>query len=216
MLGCAVVTPTKKERSRIRRTANLGKLVRDKIPTRIAERREFELTRQIPVSLMKGFLVSKLLEEALEVREAVGPEQKREELADLYEVVRALAKSEGFDVSEIEKAADRKREKVGGFEQGLVLLQTGITAQDRSSLGDVDRAIGQVLADQTSDDTIELPFSFFGFMEFDQPRSILFEHFGVRMDISLRPDRIELRVVRSSEQLGLALDAPISDTSELI
>jgi predicted house-cleaning noncanonical NTP pyrophosphatase (MazG superfamily) len=115
MLGCAVVTPTKKERSRIRRTANLGKLVRDKIPTRIAERREFEITRQIPVSLMKGFLVSKLLEEALEVREAVGSDQKREELADLYEVVRALAKSEGFEVAEIEQAADRKREKVAPF-----------------------------------------------------------------------------------------------------
>jgi hypothetical protein len=73
-----------------------------------------------------------------------------------------------------------------------------------------------VLADQTSDDTIELPFSFFGFMEFDQPRSILFEHFGVRIDVSLRSDRIELRIVRSSEQLGLALDAPMSGQSGLI
>ncbi len=210
MRGCAVVTPTEKGRSRIRHSANLGKLVRDKIPSRIAERREHEVTRKIPVSLMKGFLVSKLFEEALEVRDAVGHDQKMEELADLYEVVRAMAKSEGIELPEIERAADRKREKVGGFEQGLILLQTGITTSDRNPLADLDRAIGQVLANRTSDDTVELPFSFFGFMEFDQPRSILFEQFRIRVDVSLRPDRIELRIVRSSEQLGLPLDEPMS------
>lgn len=209
MLGCAVVTPSEKERSRIRRTSNLGKLVRDKIPERIAQRRELEITRQIPVDLMKGFLISKLLEEALEVRSASGPDQKREELADLFEVFRAMAKSEGLALDDIKTAADSKREKVGGFEQGLILLQTGIASVSRSSAADLDRTVGQVLGEQTSYDTLELPFSFFGFMEFDHPRSILFEDFGIRVDLSLRPDRIELRIVRSSEQLGLPLDMGI-------
>lgn len=209
IIGCAVVTPSKKERSRIRRTANLGKLVRDKIPTRIAARQEFEVTKQVPSALIKGFLISKLLEEALEVREASGTEQKREELADLFEVVRALARSDGFELSEIEVAANSKREKAGGFEQGLVLIQTGITSAERNATIDPERLFGQVLADQTADDTVELPFSFFGFMEIDQPRSILFEHFGIRVDFVLRPDRIELRVVKSSEQLALELDASL-------
>jgi len=213
LIGCAVVTPSRKERSRIRRTANLGKLVRDKIPTRIAARQEFEVTKQVPASLIKGFLISKLLEEALETREAIGAQQKREELADLFEVVRALAKSEGFSLAEIEAAADGKREKAGGFEQGLVLLQTGIASGERSTSIDPERLFGQVLADQTADDTVELPFSFFGFMEIDQPRSILFEHFGIRVDVVLRPDRIELRVVRSSEQLALELDEPLPGAS---
>ncbi|MFI4933493.1 MAG: hypothetical protein ACHP7N_02650 [Caulobacterales bacterium] len=212
-LGCTVLTPTEKERSRVRRTASFGKLVRDKIPARIAERRELEATRQIPTSLVKGYLIAKLLEEALEVRGAIGPDQKLEELADLYEVVRAMAKAEGLVVPDVEAAADRKREKVGGFEQGLVLLQTGIATTEKGPLTELDRAVGQVLANQASDDTIELPFSFFGFMELDQPRSILFEHLGVRIDVSLRPDRIEFRVVRSSEQLGLPLDEPLT-TSE--
>lgn len=215
MLGCAVVTPTQKERSRIRRTANLGKLVRDKIPARIAERQELEVTRQVPVGLMKGFLISKLLEEAMEVRSAEGTEQKKEELADLFEVFRALVASEGQDLAEVERAADRKREKAGGFEQGLVLLQTGIAAAGRNPLADLDRALGQVLADQSSEDTVELPFSFFGFMEFDQPRSILLERLGIRVDVTLRPDRVELRFVRSSEQLGFALDEPLSTESEV-
>lgn len=207
---CVVVTPSEKERVRIRRTATLGKLVRDKIPSRIAERQELEVTRKIPLILMKGYLVSKLLEEVLELREAARPDQKKEELADIYEVFRALAKSENISVSKIVAAAKRKREKAGGFEDGLILLQTGIAAAERSSSTDLDRAIGQILAEQTAEDTIELPFSFFGFMEFDQPRSIIFEHFGIRVDISLRSDRIELRIVRASEQLGLPLDEPNS------
>jgi predicted house-cleaning noncanonical NTP pyrophosphatase (MazG superfamily) len=210
LIGCAVVTPSRKLRSRIRRTANLGKLVRDKIPTRIAARMEFEVTKQVPPALIKGFLISKLVEEALEVREARGPDHQREELADLFEVVRALAKANGFEMAEIEAAANGKREKVGGFEHGLVLLQTGITSGERNPHVDPERLFGHVLADQTAYDTVELPFSFFGFMEIDQPRSILFEHFGFRVDFVLRPDRIELRVVRSSEQLALALDEEIT------
>jgi predicted house-cleaning noncanonical NTP pyrophosphatase (MazG superfamily) len=209
-LGCTVVTPTEKERSRIRHAANLGKLVRDKIPARIAARHEHEITRQIPVNLIKGFLISKLLEEALEVRSAVALDQKKDELADLYEVYRAMVQYEGLTLPEIEQQADAKREKAGGFEQRLVLLQTGIAGSDRTSQTDFDHAIGRVLADQTSDDTFELPFSFFGFMELDQPRSILFDQFQMRVDVSLRPDRIEFRLVRSSEQLGLDLGQPMA------
>jgi hypothetical protein len=74
--GCTVVTRGDKERSRIRRTANFGKLVRDKIPGRIMQRQEAEITRKIPRELIKGFLTSKLLEEAMEVRSAEGQQKK--------------------------------------------------------------------------------------------------------------------------------------------
>lgn len=201
--GCVVVAASQKERSRIRRTANLGKLVRDKIPGRIAQRQEHEVTKKIPPKLMQGFLLGKLLEEALEVREATNPAEKQEELADLYEVVRALARLEGLDLDQVSATAEQKRQKAGGFEEGLVLLQTGIAASDRSAS---NGGLGQLLGDQTAEDTIEMPFSFFGFMEFDQPRSILLDQFGIRLDVTLRADRIEIRIVRSSEQLGLPLE----------
>jgi len=202
-LGCTIVTPSEKDHSRVRRTASLGKLVRDKIPARIAARHEVEITRQITGNLRMGFLISKLFEEALEVREAVEPSQKTEELADLFEVFRAIAKVEDVSLEIIEKAADQKKRKSGGFEEGLVLLQTGIAVSDRSSIADLERSIGDVLADQVSDDVAEIPFSFFGFMKIDQPRSVYFRRLNVRLDIVLRPDRIELKVVRSAEQLGL-------------
>jgi len=202
-MGCAIVTPTEKEHSRVRRAVNLGKLVRDKIPAKIAARHEVEITRRITGNLRKGFLISKLFEEALEVREATESAQKAEELADLFEVFRAIAKAEGVSLEAIREAADQKKEKSGGFEEGLVLLQTGIAVSDRSSIADLERGIGDVLAEQTSDEATEIPFSFFGFMKLDQPRSVYFEKLKVRLDIILRPDRLELKLVRIAEQLGL-------------
>ena len=178
-------------------------VVRDKVPDRIASRDEHEVTKQVPETLKKGFLLGKLLEEAIEVREASNKKQKREELADLYEVVRALIRAEGISLKAVELEAGVKREKAGGFEDGLVLLQTGIVPSERRT---GTEQFAQLLGDQTSEDTIELPFSFFGFMEVDQPRSMLLEQFGLRIDITLRTDRIVIRLVRSSEQLGLQLD----------
>jgi hypothetical protein len=46
-------------------------------------------------------------------------------------------------------------------------------------------------------------------MELDQTRSIYFETLGVRLDIVLRPDRLEVRLARGPEQLGLPLDGRI-------
>lgn len=203
-IGCTVVTPSEKEHARVRRTANLGKLVRDKIPGRIAERQEMRVTRRIEGELRKGFLISKLFEEALEVREAAEPAQKVEELADLFEVLRAIAKSESVSLQDIRKAADQKRRKAGGFEDGLVLLTTGIGTSERPAV-EYGRGMDDVLGGQATDDMAQIPFSFFGFMELDQPRSVYFDQFGIRLDLILRPDRLELRLARGSEQFSLPL-----------
>ncbi|HUB63153.1 MAG TPA: hypothetical protein VL996_01675 [Methylocella sp.] len=110
-----------------------------------------------------------MLEEALEVRNAQTPDEKRIELADLYEVVRALALAEGVSIEEIFAAADEKKTKIGGFDEGLVLLHTGILDRKRQTFPDSDRQLTQVLARKLSGSVYELPFTFFGFMEMDQP-----------------------------------------------
>lgn len=213
-LDCTVVALGEKERSRIRRSVTFGKLVRDKIPARISERQEAEITKKIPARLIKGFLTSKLVEEALEVREAETSEEKTIELADLYEVVRALAQAEGIPLSEVVEKADLKKRKAGGFEDGLVLIQTGILGQSREGIPDGERLATQVLARKISDDTFEIPFSFFGFMEIDQVRSLVFEDLGIRLDVVLKADRIELRLSREAEQFELPLDLTISGDVE--
>jgi predicted house-cleaning noncanonical NTP pyrophosphatase (MazG superfamily) len=212
--GCAVVARGEKEHSRVRRSTNFGKIVRDKIPARIVQRQEAEITRKVPDALKKRFLTSKLLEEALEFLNAQVPAEKRIELADLYEVVRGLAQTEGFSMEEIIASADEKRAKSGGFDEGLVLLQTAILGRDRDAIQGAERQLTQVLARKLSGSTYELPFTLFGFMELDQPRSIVFDDFGIRLHLTLKSDRIELKASREAEQLELPLDLIVSQDDE--
>jgi predicted house-cleaning noncanonical NTP pyrophosphatase (MazG superfamily) len=208
--GCVVIARGEKEHSRIRRNATFGKIVRDKIPARIARRKETGITVRVPGEFKKAFLTSKLLEEALEVRGADTPEEKRVELADLYEVLRALANTEQISMDDVVKAADEKREKSGGFDDGLVLMQTAILGRNKRGIPESEKHLTQVLARKIASDTFELPFTFFGFMELDQPRSLTFNAAGVRLHLTLKSDRLELRVTREAEQLELPLDFVVS------
>ncbi|MDO9426802.1 MAG: nucleoside triphosphate pyrophosphohydrolase [Methylobacterium sp.] len=213
--GCAVISPGEKEHSRARRSTVLGKLVRDKIPARITQRQEAEITRRLPSGSIKGFLLSKLLEEALEVRNAEDRSEKIIELADLYEVVLALIHAEGLSLGDVVAAADVKRAQAGGFEEGLVLMQTAILGRDRSTLQESTRTGTQVLGRKISEQEFEIPFTFFGFAEMDQPRSLTFGSLGIRLDLVLKADRIELRASKEAEQLDLPLDLTIGADSTL-
>ena len=68
-----------------------NKLVRDKIPEIIEENDEYSLTRILNDKEYEKALYDKLLEEANEVINANKKEETEEELADLLEVVRAIA-----------------------------------------------------------------------------------------------------------------------------
>ncbi|PBC23169.1 hypothetical protein CK226_08325 [Mesorhizobium sp. WSM4311] len=209
--GCVVIARGEKEHSRIRRNTTFGKIVRDKIPDRIARRKETGITQKVPQEFKKAFLTSKLLEEALEVRGADTPEEKRLELADLYEVLRALANTENIGMDEVVKAADEKKEKSGGFDDGLVLMQTAILGRNKRGIPESEKHLTQVLARKTANDTFELPFTFFGFMELDQPRSLTFDAAGVKLHLTLKSDRLEMRASREMEQLELPLDFVVSE-----
>lgn len=211
--GCTVVTPSQKEHSRIRRSMTFGKIVRDKIPNRIAQRQEAEITRAVPTQVAKGFLVSKVLEEALELRNATDRGAKVMELADLFEVIRALARADNIPVEEVISEAEGKRKKSGGFDDGLVLLQTGILGREREDILDHDRHSAQLLARRIAADAYEVPFTFFGFMEMNKVRSIVFDELGMRLDVMLKGDRIELRLSQEAEQLDLPLDLSLPGES---
>lgn len=216
--GCTVVTPGEKEHSRVRRPATFGKLVRDKIPDRIAARRESRTTLKLPDEMVKGFLIGKLIEEAMEVRHAETADDKASELADLYEVVRALAHAEKVSLKDIIIRADEKKKKAGGFGGGFVLLHTGIRGRDQRPPGKTPKTSrtakrkSQVLARKIAEDTYEIPFSFFGFMENGLKRSLMLEGVSARLDVTLRTDRIIISVVKNAEQLEFPLDLTIGPT----
>lgn len=69
-------------------------------------------------------LKDKLLEEAQEVFDAYGKEDKthlKEEIADVVEVIDAILYHNNITLEEVLAIRDAKKEKRGGFEKGLYL-----------------------------------------------------------------------------------------------
>jgi predicted house-cleaning noncanonical NTP pyrophosphatase (MazG superfamily) len=211
--GCTVIATSEKDYSRVRKLVPFGKIVRDKIPEKIASRKELEVTASVPSRTREAFLIGKILEEALEVRESKTPDEKRVELSDLLEIIRALAHANGFSLDDVIIAADKKRAKLGGFERGHVLLQTGIGAPGKTELQPSPN-VAQVLARSLGSDTKELPFTFFGFAELEQPRTLYFEEFGLSLELTLKSDRLVVRMLREPEQLELPLSLEVDPTKD--
>ena len=98
-----------------------NKLVRDKIPEIIEENDEYSLTRTLNDKEYEKALYDKLLEEANEVINANKKEETEEELADLLEVVRAIADFKNIDVSDVEKLRIRTVASLNEKMNGLVV-----------------------------------------------------------------------------------------------
>jgi predicted house-cleaning noncanonical NTP pyrophosphatase (MazG superfamily) len=203
-----VVASSEKDHLRVRKNVSFGKLVRDKIPARIAARQELEATKTVPRSTLQSFLIGKVLEEALEVREGENVQERCVELADIVEIVRALATLDGLSLAEVIAAADAKRDKLGGFDSGKVLLRTGIGGPGQTAIS-LDPLTAQVLSREVSPDIVELPFTFFGFSEIDQPRTVQFSELSLSLEVTLRSDRVRLRLMREPQQLDLPLDLEV-------
>ena len=97
-----------------------NKLVRDKIPNIIKEKGETPVIKVLDEINYKKELEKKLYEEYKEVMEAIG-DDRVEELADMLEVIRALASLENKNLNDIIALADKKNEKRGAFEAKIFL-----------------------------------------------------------------------------------------------
>ena len=98
-----------------------NKLVRDKIPEIIKSNNGTPITRTLNNDEYKQELEKKLNEEYLEVLNTNTPEDRIEELADMLEIIRALAKLENKSLEDIISIADKKNEKRGAFEDKIFL-----------------------------------------------------------------------------------------------
>ncbi|MBW7991142.1 MAG: nucleoside triphosphate pyrophosphohydrolase [Planctomycetes bacterium] len=106
------------------KSKRFDKLVRDKIPVRIESHGEKAKVIRLTGHELSLVLRAKVLEEALELFWADTPDHRKEEIADLLEVLRSVSKHEGFKHEELEDIATNKRTKRGGFDEGLVLKET--------------------------------------------------------------------------------------------
>jgi predicted house-cleaning noncanonical NTP pyrophosphatase (MazG superfamily) len=97
-----------------------GKLVRDRIPEIIRSAGGSPTVSALGGEELLNALFAKLLEEATELRNANG-ENRVEELADVFEVILAIADNFDIEISDVERAAATKRAARGGFRSGLFL-----------------------------------------------------------------------------------------------
>ena len=99
-----------------------GKLVRDRIPELIRADGRTPVVEVLSAAERRPALLEKLAEEAAEAA-AASDDELPEELADVVEVVRALAKTLGVSFGDVVELADSKRERRGGFDEGLFLVR---------------------------------------------------------------------------------------------
>ena len=97
-----------------------NKLVRDKIPEIIKSNGEIPVTYTLSDIEYKIELEKKLYEEYQEVLNATGKD-RIEELADMLEIIKSLAKLENTTLEEIVTVAKEKSLKRGSFENKVFL-----------------------------------------------------------------------------------------------
>ena len=97
-----------------------NKLVRDKIPNIIKGKGEIPVIKILDEINYKKELEKKLYEEYKEVIEASGDE-RIEELADMLEVIKALANLESKNLNDIMEIAEIKNKKRGAFDEKIFL-----------------------------------------------------------------------------------------------
>lgn len=100
-----------------------NKLVRDKIPEIIENDGKQCTTKILDDESYIIELKKKVHEELQEYEEATSDEEAIEELADILELMHALAKTHGSTIKEVEKIRADKAEKRGGFKDKIFLIE---------------------------------------------------------------------------------------------
>ena len=96
----------------------MGKLVRDKIPMLIKQSGEKPLIRILEQEEYRSCLEAKLNEEVAEFH----ADKTAEELADILEVVYALAENIGCSRGDLQKIHEKKHAERGGFRDRIFLM----------------------------------------------------------------------------------------------
>lgn len=97
-----------------------NKLVRDKIPEIIKKNGETPIIKILNDEEYKKELEKKLYEEYQEVLNATDND-RIEELADMLEIIRALAKLENKNLNDVINVANEKNKKRGAFQEKVFL-----------------------------------------------------------------------------------------------
>lgn len=92
-----------------------NKLIRSNLPDHMEKEGVFVNSETLATKEYIKQLKNKIIEEANEVVESTTIEELQIELADVIEVIHALAEASGVSISDIEEARVKKRQEKGGF-----------------------------------------------------------------------------------------------------
>lgn len=100
-----------------------NKLVRDFIPEIIQNSGRQAITRILNKEEYLDELYKKVYEELEELASSKSIQEKKEELADLLEVMLTISKLHGLELEEIELIRERKAKERGGFDKRVFLIE---------------------------------------------------------------------------------------------
>ncbi len=100
-----------------------NKLVRDLIPTIIEKSGSKPITQILSDEEYITELKKKSFEELEEYMNTTNKEDALEELADLLEILHALAEANGSSINEVEKIREKKADERGGFKDKVFLIE---------------------------------------------------------------------------------------------
>jgi predicted house-cleaning noncanonical NTP pyrophosphatase (MazG superfamily) len=203
------------------------KLVRDRIPIQIRRRGERAEVLKLPSDELLDVLKTKVVEESLEVLGTNSIDGLRAEMADVYEVLRALCRAIKQPISQLEQDAARKRRKLGGFGTGIVLIETEdtplVAVRSDSELFGRDRSkvaspvpksvVAAGRRPKTQHDRIIVPLIPAAPGRLRGPIRIHLRHLGLALKVSYQEKAVEIifekeRTFIDPAQLSLPLDKP--------
>ena len=191
------------------RRQRFGKLVRNLIPLRIESHGEAATVRRVSRAQLVRLLKAKAVEEALELNAESDPDKTFEELADVLEVISTICDLYDRRFDELRATADKKRAERGGFEKGLVLVET----KEVPLLG---RELSGLFSEQSiqrvSDRIIETPGTL---KAIDEPRQIRATAQGMRISL-VPPDPASRRRRYTVPLREHALEAVVEYTDKEI
>jgi len=188
---------------RSRNLIKYHKLVRDNIPERIRSRRErFVFANLKPAEILR-LLAGKLIEEAQELAEAENLDTSAEELADIYEVLRGMMHQIGVDEARVIEIADKKRDRVGGFDRGIFLVETSLPkpGEPQEELVDVDFAT--LIKEEYRDKILRVPFALLGTLT-TPGKTFAIPGSDRGINVHLAKDGVDLSIVPIDFQLSFS------------
>ncbi|MEB3751849.1 nucleoside triphosphate pyrophosphohydrolase [Geobacillus icigianus] len=100
-----------------------NKLVRDRIPAIIEQAGKTFTTRILDAEEYRKELQKKAFEELEEYVQSATDESALEELADVLEIIHALAACHGASIEQVEQIRAKKAEERGGFREKIFLVE---------------------------------------------------------------------------------------------